>query len=138
MVTELLLRLMNDSDDSVRCAATDSISRANHNNRRTRARLWMALDDQDDCVQQVAVLGLARFGERNILPWLEAKLRSGDVAPHHIYAAATLGDTTLLPAVIFGEERLTQTMKGRQRFEHKDEVQKTVDSLKRAKDASLT
>jgi len=137
-VTELLLRLMDDPDSEVRISAANSIGNARHNNRRTRARLWQALEDPEDRVQQVAGLGLARFGDREILPWLEAKLTSDGVAPHHIYAAEALGDTTILPAVLIGGTRLLETMQGRQKFENQDGVQNAIDSLKQAATASST
>ena len=131
-ITGLLLRLMDDQDENVRCSAANSISNGRHNNRKTRERLRKAIGDPCDRVQQVAVLGLARFGDREILPWLETKLVSNDIAPHHIYAAEAIGDSSLLPAVRVGVERLTQTMWGREELEHGAAILEALATMEQA------
>ena len=101
-----LLRLMDDEDEDVRDWATFGIHQGRHDTPETRARLWQALDDPNSAVRGEAAEGLALFGDRSLIPRLDALLREDDELPSHYFTAAEeFGDPILLPAVEVGAER---------------------------------
>ena len=101
-----LLRLMDDRDADVRDWATFGIPQGGHDTPWARARLWRALDDSDLDVRGEAAAGLARFGDRSLIPRLDALLREDpDLPSHYFEAAQELGDPVLLDAVEAGAER---------------------------------
>lgn len=110
-VREALLRLMDDVDEDVRDWATFGIHQGGHDTPETRARLWQALDDPCPDVRGEAAAGLAKFGDRSLIPRLDQLLRE-DPALHSCFfdVAKQLGDPCLLPAVLVGAERWRQWM----------------------------
>jgi hypothetical protein len=111
-VREALLRLMDDEDEDVRDWATFGIHQGGHDTPEARARLWQALDDPCPDVRGEAAAGLAKFGDRSLIPRLDLLLRE-DPALHSCFfdAAEELGDPCLLPAVLVGAERWRQWKK---------------------------
>jgi hypothetical protein len=111
-VIQSLLRLMDDEDEDVRDWATFGIHLAEHDTPEVRARLWKALDDPDADVRGEAACGLAKFGDRSLIPRLEVLLREDPLETTHFFdAAEELGDPCLLPAVLAGAERWRAEMK---------------------------
>ncbi len=105
-VTATLLRLMDDTDEDVRDWATFGIHQGDHDTPETRARLWKALEDPNADVRGEAAEGLAKFGDRSLLPILDRLLREDEaLSPCYFEAAEALGDPTLLPAVLEGAKR---------------------------------
>jgi HEAT repeat protein len=104
-VIRTLLRLMDDEDEDVRDWATFGIHLGEHDTPEVRARLWQALDDPFSNVRAEAALGLARLGDRALIPRLEPILREDDECQElHFEAAMALGDPCLLDAVREGAE----------------------------------
>jgi HEAT repeat protein len=99
--TAALLRLMDDEGEDVRDWATFGVHQGDHDTPETRARLWKALDDPNPDVRGEAANGLAKFGDRALIPRLERLLREDEaLSPCYFMAAEELGDPTLLPAVL--------------------------------------
>src|SRR5207249_2260708 len=75
------------------------------------ARLWQALDDPNRNVRGEASEGLARFGDRSLIPRLEVLLREDEpISPCYFEASRELRDPCLLPAVLAGAERWREGM----------------------------
>lgn len=111
-VREALLRLMDDEDEDVRDWATFGIHQGDHDTPETRARLWQALDDPNPDVRGEAAEGLAKFGDRSLIPRLDQLLREDPALSSCFFEAAEeLGDPALLPAVLAGAERWRAGMK---------------------------
>jgi HEAT repeat protein len=111
-VITMLLRLMDDEDEDVRDWATFGIHQGSHDTPATRARLWKALDDPCPEVRGEAAVGLARFGDRSLVPRLEKLLREDEeISPCYFEAAEELGDPCLLSAVLEGAKRWREGMK---------------------------
>lgn len=124
-----LLRLMDDKDEDVRDWATFGIHQGSHDTPETRARLWQALDDPNSAVRGEAAEGLALFGDRSLIPRLDALLREDDELPSHYFTAAEeFGDPILLPAVEVGAERW---------LEMQDELHATIVSALEALGGNL-
>ena len=101
-----LLRLMDDRDEDVRDWATFGVHQGGHDTPEIRARLWKALDDPDADVRGEAAEGLARFGDRSLIPRLDLLLREDPDLPSHFFEAAQeFGDPVLLGAVQAGAAR---------------------------------
>lgn len=99
-VIAALLHLMDDKDTEVRDWATFAIHQGAHDTPETRMRLWRALDDRCEEVRGEAADGLAKFGDRSLIPRLEQLLKEEDSQnPLYFSAAEQLGDPVLLPAV---------------------------------------
>jgi HEAT repeat protein len=105
-IAAALLRLMDDADEDVRDWATFGIHQGNHDTPETRARLWKALDDPNPDVRGEAAEGLAKFGDRSLIPVLDRLLwEDTEISPCYFVAAEELGDPILLPAVLDAAER---------------------------------
>ena len=99
-VTDALLKLMDDVDDDVRDWATFGIHQGEHDTPETRARLWKALDDTNYDVRGEAAEGLAKFGDRNLIPRLKVLLEDTDtLSPCFFSAAYELDAKELLPVM---------------------------------------
>ena len=86
-----LLRLMEDEDEDVRDWGTFGIHQGGHDTPETRAALWKALDDPNPDVRGEAAEGLAKFGDRSLIPRLDVLLREDeDLSPCYFMAAETL------------------------------------------------
>jgi HEAT repeats len=106
LVEQALLRLMDDADDDVRDWATFAIHLGEHDTPQTHARLWQALDDPNYDVRGEAAEGLAKFGDRSLIPRLQTLLADPDqLSPCFFLAARELGDPVLLPAVLDAARR---------------------------------
>jgi HEAT repeat protein len=100
-----LLQLMDDEDEDVRDWATFGIHQGDHDTPETRARLWKALDDENYDVRGEAAEGLAKFGDRTLIPRLEELLRDKEeLSPCFFHAAELLAEPSLLPAVLQAAE----------------------------------
>jgi HEAT repeat protein len=111
-VIQTLLRLMDDEDEDVRDWATFGIHQGSHDTPEVRARLWKALDDPFWEVRGEAVAGLAKFGDRSLIPRLDTLLREDPDLPEHYFDAADeFRDPSLLPAVLVGAERWREGLK---------------------------
>lgn len=102
---------MDDPDEEVRDWATFGIHQGEHDTPETRARLWRALDDPNVDVRGEAAAGLAKFGDRSLIPRLDRVLREDlDMASCYFEAAEELGDPVLLPAVLAAAARWEKAM----------------------------
>jgi HEAT repeat protein len=130
-VREALLRLMDDEDEDVRDWATFGIHQGSHDTPETRARLWQALDDPCPDVRGEAAAGLAKFGDRSLIPRLDQLLRE-DPALHSCFFAAAeeLGDPSLLPAVLVGAERWRQWMEEGEELHY--DIRSAIEALEKA------
>jgi HEAT repeat protein len=130
-VMHALLRLMDDEDEDVRDWATFGIHQGGHDTPEVRARLWKALDDPHADVRGEAACGLAKFGDRSLIPRLEVLLREDPLVTTHFFEAAEeLGDPCLLPAVLAGAERWRAEMKAGEKM-HLD-VTSAIEALQAA------
>jgi hypothetical protein len=105
-VEAMLLHLMNDEDEDVRDWATFGIHQGDHNTPASRERLWKALDDPNTNIRGEAAEGLAKFGDRSLIPRLQTLLGDlNELSPCYFLAAKELDDPILLPAVLDAARR---------------------------------
>jgi HEAT repeat protein len=100
-----LLMLTHDVDDEIRDWAVFGLHQGDHNTPQVLARFWEALEDMNLDVRGEAAAGLAKFGDRSLIPRLIGLLENDGLSPLYFEAAEVLGDPVLLPAVLTAERR---------------------------------
>jgi HEAT repeat protein len=107
---EVLLALAMDEDEEVRDWAVFGLYQGDHDTPEVRACFWASLDDPNPDVRGEAVSGVAKFGDRTVIPRLERLLREDEwLSPLYFVAAAEFSDVSLLPAVEEAEKRWYET-----------------------------
>jgi HEAT repeat protein len=113
-----LLTLTHDEDEEVRDWAVFGLHQGDHDTPAVRARFWESLNDDNPDVRGEAASGLAKFGDRTLIPRLIELLEHDVLSPIYFEAAEVLGDPTLLPAVLVAEQRWRDDLAEGQEMSH--------------------
>jgi len=98
---EALIELTRDPEARVRDWATFALgSQVEADTPELRDVLAERLDDEDDDTRAEAFVGLARRGDRRVLPVLRHELASDSVQAPAVEAAALMGDPLLHPLLV--------------------------------------
>ncbi len=102
----VLIELMRDTDDQVRDWATVALgTQCETDSPAIRDALADRLTDTDDDTRCEALVGLARRGDRRVLPDLQKELACESVSTLAIEAAALIGEPRLITELIALRER---------------------------------
>jgi len=98
---EALMELTEDKESYVRDWATFALgSLTEADTPALRDALVRRLSDEDDDARAEALVGLARRGDRRVLPFLVRELASESVGTLAVEAATWIGDPQLLPQLV--------------------------------------
>ncbi len=96
-----LAGLTRDPEANIRDWATFALgTQVEADTPELREALVARLADEDDDTRAEAIVGLARRGDRRMLPALHAELASGSVGRLAVEAAAMIGDPLLQPLLV--------------------------------------
>ena len=101
LALETLAALTRDPDADVRDWATFALgTQVEADTPELREALVARLADEDGDTRHEAIVGLARRGDRRMLPVLREEIASGSTGPLAIEAAALIGDPQLYPLLV--------------------------------------
>lgn len=98
---EMLIRLSEDEDESVRDWATFSLgSQGDVDTPEIRQALCRRLEDADFDTRSEAMIALAERKDRRVIPFIAAALADDTVGALAVEAAGAIGSPDLLPALL--------------------------------------
>lgn len=95
-----LIRLTRDPVDAVRDWATFELGQSEFDTREVREALWARATDRHFETRSEALSGLAKLGDREVVPLVRVELEARIVGRLAVEAATALADPSLLPALL--------------------------------------